>query len=223
MELLDRILAGGPHEDHVLAPLLSQVVETRIALGDIDGARSTCARLLDVVAHQASPYLRALGAAASAQLCTASGDGDARTCWHEAISMFAEARMPAEAAAARLEVARLIASDRVDVAIAEAAAALLVFERVGDRRRDEAAALLRRLGAAGPPGPKRGIDLTRREEEVLDLLGHGLTNAEIGERLFISAKTVEHHVSRILAKLGLRSRTEAAAHITRSRVDRGRE
>ena len=46
---------------------------------------------------------------------------------------------------------------------------------------------------------------------MLDLLRLGLTNAEIGSRLFISAKTAEHHVGRILTKLGVRSRAEAAA------------
>ncbi len=46
---------------------------------------------------------------------------------------------------------------------------------------------------------------------MLDLLRQGLTNAQIAERLYISAKTAEHHVSRVLTKLGVRSRAEAVA------------
>ena len=92
-----------------------------------------------------------------------------------------------------------------------------MLDHVGATRwADDAAALLRTLGAPARTGPKRNAELTKREEEVLALVGHGLTNAEIGERLFISAKTVEHHVGRVLAKLGMRSRTEAAAHMARS-------
>ena len=52
--------------------------------------------------------------------------------------------------------------------------------------------------------------LTAREMEVLALVGEGLTNRQIAERLFISPKTASLHVSRILAKLGVRSRVEAA-------------
>ena len=54
--------------------------------------------------------------------------------------------------------------------------------------------------------------LTRRQADVLDLLGKGLRNAEIAARLHISTKTVDHHVSAILAKLGVSSRREAAAY-----------
>lgn len=82
-----------------------------------------------------------------------------------------------------------------------------------------AARVAERLRALGAPAVPRGrrastrahpAGLTAREAEILALLGEGLHNADIGRRLFISAKTVDHHVSAILAKLGVRSRVEAA-------------
>ncbi len=75
---------------------------------------------------------------------------------------------------------------------------------------------MRSLGARGRAGPRSIGSLSRRETEVLRLLGEGLSNREIGERLFISPKTAEHHVSRIFGKLGLKSRAEAAAYAVRT-------
>ena len=58
-------------------------------------------------------------------------------------------------------------------------------------------------------------NLTPRELEVLVLLGDGLTNAEIAERLFLSEKTVAHHVSAILRKLGVANRVQAVTEAAR--------
>ena len=55
------------------------------------------------------------------------------------------------------------------------------------------------------------LGLTRREAEILALLSQGLRSSLIARRLFVSPKTVEHHVSAILAKLGVQSRAEAVA------------
>jgi DNA-binding NarL/FixJ family response regulator len=54
--------------------------------------------------------------------------------------------------------------------------------------------------------------LSPREQQVLALLRHGLSNAEIAARQHNSVRTIEHHVSAILGKLGLRSRAEAAVY-----------
>ncbi|MGH3121986.1 MAG: helix-turn-helix domain-containing protein, partial [Streptosporangiaceae bacterium] len=64
---------------------------------------------------------------------------------------------------------------------------------------------------AGPRSATRAhpMGLTRREHEVLDLIVDGRTNAEIAGQLFISAKTVDHHVSAVLAKLGVPDRNAA--------------
>ncbi|MEQ0557561.1 response regulator transcription factor [Amycolatopsis sp. NEAU-NG30] len=62
-----------------------------------------------------------------------------------------------------------------------------------------------------PPPPPDGLaTLTDREREVFACLGEGLTNAQIGTRLYIGETTVKTHVSRVLAKLGLHSRVQAA-------------
>jgi len=74
---------------------------------------------------------------------------------------------------------------------------------------------LRAAGVTGVPGRRRRstrsnpLDLTERQLEVLSALTDGSTNAELAARLYVSEKTVDHHVSAILAKLGVANRREA--------------
>ena len=139
-----------------------------------------------------------------------------------AVARLSELGMPLEEAAARLELAQVLASERTHLAVEQGRAALAAFERLGAARHaDEAAAVLRGLGARGRPVPRSGKTLTMREREVLVLLREGLSNAAIAERLVISPRTAEHHVRSILAKLGLRNRAEAAAYAAAEAV-RGR-
>lgn len=62
----------------------------------------------------------------------------------------------------------------------------------------------------GAPEDQRLASLTEREREVLGLITEGLTNREIGERLFLAEKTIKNYVSGLLAKLGMQRRTQAA-------------
>jgi DNA-binding NarL/FixJ family response regulator len=74
--------------------------------------------------------------------------------------------------------------------------------------------------AASPDEPDLPDGLTPREAEVLALIAGGLTNAEIAERLVVSAATVKSHVNHIFAKTGARDRAQAVAYAHRHRVRR---
>ena len=72
--------------------------------------------------------------------------------------------------------------------------------------------------AAEPAGPL--AKLSDQERTVLELIGEGLTNRQIGERMFLAEKTVKNYVSHLLAKLGMERRTQAAVLATELRGER---
>jgi DNA-binding CsgD family transcriptional regulator len=135
--------------------------------------------------------------------------------WEHALAALEHAEGPLHLRAhAHVRRAGLLAADRrasadaLDAAdeIAREIGAGLLQRRIDDLRR--------RLGVrAGSrrPAEGRSIALTPREREVLRLVARGRSNGEIGSELFITTKTASVHVSNILAKLGVSSRTEAAA------------
>ena len=203
-------------ETTMIGPLLGLLVEVHLAEGNLGDADRAAQRLGRIAEAQRGPYLTAAAALATGRVCVASGRGDARSCLHSALEGFARAQLPIELATTRLEMARALAEHSPEVAIAAAKAALEDFERLeAARHADAAGALLRSLGAPVRTGPKGIGVLTRRESEVLQLIGAGMSNSEIGDRLFITRKTVEHHVGNVLSKLGMRNRAEAAAYVTR--------
>src|SRR5262249_47696115 len=180
--------------------------------------------LLDsTAAAERGHALIALGAVNDCQLIIARGERllghalaltdapAARVHLETALAAFIRAGIPYRAAQTRVLLAQVVAHADRELATVEARAALSVFEGLGaDRDADAAAALLRELGVrAARTGPKNVGRLTKREQEVLALLGEGFSNPEIAERLFLSRKTVEHHVASILSKLGLRRPAEA--------------
>jgi DNA-binding CsgD family transcriptional regulator len=217
---LERRLAALGEAHPAVAPLLALLVEAQLAGGDIAGARGSVAELLDLGRALGHESVVAGAELAAGRVAHADGEDDAAVAHFEvALGGFARLGLPLEEGRARLGLARAIAAEAPDAAAAEARRALALFERLGaSRDADEAAGLLRALGGAGRSAPRLAGELTAREHEVLALLGEGLSNAEIAARLVISPKTAEHHVGRILRKLGLRSRGEATAYAVRERV-----
>ena len=132
--------------------------------------------------------------------------------WPGAAAAWAQLGRPYDAA-----LARLSSCDEAGLR-----QALATFNELGAQT--TAAAARRRMKDLGisaiPRGPRPATraapaGLTAREQEVLALLAEGLPDREISRRLFISERTVHHHVSAVLSKIGVSSRTAAAREATR--------
>ncbi len=205
----------------MVGPLLAVLVDVHLATGDVDAADAAARRLDALAEAQHGTYLKAAAALAKGRVSLAAGTDRAGPCLREAVNGFGRAQLPLERAVARLDLARALADRSPQSAVAEAKAALDDFDRLdATRYGDETVALLRSLGVRLRTGRRGAEALTKRESEVLLLLGEGLSNPEIGDRLYITRKTVEHHVGRVLAKLDLRNRAEAAAYATRQKMSR---
>jgi DNA-binding CsgD family transcriptional regulator len=201
------------------APLLELLVQVEIEQGKVREAAAKARRLAELGTRLDCDVIVARGERALGRVLVAAGEGDAALPHLErALEAFARLEMPLEIACTRLLLGRAIGEAGREVAIAEARAALGGFERLGAAGdADSAAAFLRSLGVKAARAGPRGIGvLTKRESEVLRLLGEGLSNREMAERMFITRKTVEHHVASVLSKLGLRGRGEAAAYAVRN-------
>jgi DNA-binding CsgD family transcriptional regulator/Tfp pilus assembly protein PilF len=192
---------------------------------DVDAAEAAASRLESIADSLPSPGILAMARLSRGRVQTARGE-DAADTLRSALSALGPEERPRLRADIHLALADAERKQDAASAITQALAAFAIFERLGARRdADRAAALLRTLGATvrggTDPAGRRGFDqLSRREREVVPLLAEGLSNAEIARRLFVTPKTVEHHVTHILGRLGLRTRTEVAAWAHRTLSER---
>jgi DNA-binding NarL/FixJ family response regulator/tetratricopeptide (TPR) repeat protein len=210
----------------------AEIVQRARTLGDeahaedvLVEARAIHARLRELMAperwvERAPPEVLGHEAVCAAELSRAEGAPDPEA-WAAAATHFAALSMPFELAYARWRQAEAIvlgAGDRSAAGEALREAARLAGELRAEPLEVEIEGLARRARIAldDEPAPAAAdseldaLGLTQRERAVLELVADGRTNREIGETLFMAEKTASVHVSRILAKLGVRSRVEAA-------------
>jgi DNA-binding CsgD family transcriptional regulator len=175
-----------------------------------------------LAAADGGPVVQAMNVLAEAELARAEGRDDGLV-WESAAGAWEELGRPYQAAYARWRAAEALLRKRDREGAERAAAgALEIARRLGSHwLATEVEGLVTRarlhLEGAEPEPVGSGSDgedpfgLTARERQVLALVASGATNREVGERLHMAEKTASVHVSRILAKLDVRSRTEAAA------------
>ncbi len=219
--LLQR-LSESPLSPADTAAVLALLVQAQLAATGPQDTAPVLDRLAALAATHPTDYIAAHHVFAAGRVDLARGDLDLATArLRTAADILARLDLPLDIAELNLALARAHAACSPHLAITEAQAALVAFDELGaSTLADSAAALLRSLGAPGRRRPRADATLTKREQQILHLLGLGLSNPEIAQRLFISPKTTAHHVSSVLHKLGLRSRAEAAAHYTRTLGDR---
>lgn len=203
---IDRAMAEAA-DPAAVPTLLEAKVEILLASGDVGTARAAADELADLAASIDAPLLGAMGAGADGAVRLAEGDArGALAVLRDACGTWLDLDAPYRAARVRLLIG--IACREVgdgEAARMELEAARDTFERLG-----ASPALGEAKQLIGRPGTMPG-GLSVREVDVLRLIAAGRSNREIAEDLTISDKTVARHVSNILSKLGLRSRTAATA------------
>ncbi|MEH0938021.1 ATP-binding protein [Micromonospora psammae] len=190
-------------------PVLGAVARVAALTGDADLAATVAARAADLPARH--PAERAYAAQVTATL---AADGQAVAAWRAAVAAWRAAEQPYPLGRSLLALAEAAAGagERDEVGAAVREASVIAGQLGATPLAEQAATLARRVGLRGATRGRPGADLlTLREQEVLRLVAEGHSNSRIAAELFISPKTASVHVSRIIAKLDVSNRVEAAA------------
>ncbi|MFG2224637.1 response regulator [Streptomyces sp. NPDC050161] len=125
-----------------------------------------------------------------------------------------EALFDAIMAGAAGYVLKAIRGNELLAAVRDVAAGKSLLDPVATAR------VLERLRGGADKGDDKLASLTDQERKILDLIGEGLTNRAIGERLHLAEKTIKNYVSSLLSKLGMARRSQAAAYVARMQAER---
>jgi LuxR family transcriptional regulator, maltose regulon positive regulatory protein len=219
VELGQRVLRQLSEEGRLdRAPALELLVRGRVSRGELEEAASALAALREIERLVGTAPLRACADVAEGVLVAAGGEHErARPLLEDALDCFQRSGASFEASQVQIELATSLAAlGRTDEAEREAVTARDRLVELGAAAEAERA---RRLLDGPIRGHRDGARLARvtpREQQVLEHLARGLTNRQIAERLVVSEHTVHRHVTNILRKLDLPSRTAAAAYAARS-------
>jgi ATP/maltotriose-dependent transcriptional regulator MalT len=187
------------------AATLAACVEIALAVHDVPRARAATEELVTIAARLGATFLHALAAQATGEVLLADGEARGSVApLREAWTMWQELDAPYHAARVRVQLGlacRALGDD--DAAALELDSARRVFERLEARPDLARVDALARRGARG---------LTQREVEVIGLVARGESNRAIARVLAISERTVDRHVSNILMKLALPSRSAATGY-----------
>jgi ATP/maltotriose-dependent transcriptional regulator MalT len=190
------------------ATMLPAAVEILLGSADLPGASKAATELVEIAADHGSPALEAMAKQASGAVLLAKGDAlAALPLLRQACRAWRYFALTYEEGRARLLIARCcrILGD-ADAAALEVSVARRIFTRLGAKPDlAHAGSTFGKVPAASTHG------LTGRELEVLRLLATGLTNRMIADELVVAVRTVDTHVSSILSKLGVSSRSAATS------------
>ncbi|HEY7637782.1 MAG TPA: LuxR C-terminal-related transcriptional regulator [Gemmatimonadales bacterium] len=221
-ELAEEYLRRVPEQDRTeRVPGLELLIGAKAASGEIDVAKHALEELRGIAGIVKTDPLQAGVADAEGAILSAMGDFlGARRRLEESAALHERSRTPFEAARARAQLARTLrALGRREGAALEARAAVAVFEQLGaDRDAAVARVFLAELEARTSGRGGKSSDagrLTHREIEVLRLVAQGLSDKEVALRLGLSEHTIHRHITNVLTKTGLPSRTAAVAHAAR--------
>ena len=203
---------------------LEILVRALTCLQDWEHAKAALGELSGIAALVATLPLQAAASFASGYIAMGENKADAaRKCFEDAVDLYLRSGAPFEVGRARIELARALGKvGRIEAALDEAQRAKILLSELNAELEsaraqsvlEELAPLLQSNQAAVSLKARSG-ELTRREIEVLRLVAEGLNNQMIAERLFVSEHTVHRHLSNILNKLDVSTRSAAVAQALR--------